>query len=805
MEIQNKLFNLQVSRYFVVSIPIALLILHGWAFFNDVLLWTTVTFVSLVMISALFIYPYCRTRRKNYKPAFYILIAILAYGLIEASNFALIYQHSQNLVMTKIISYLHIIPSLFLIMAIYFYIQQNIGIFHRAQLKLDLIFSAIVTITATIILLFSTATVPHTFVVFLTQPQFLTIIIDSIAVFCLIALAASNRCHMVDLAGLIIFLAALLYITADLVNIKLILNDSMMWIRQTDILQLVSIVLISIGILLATIDRNSALKAGSMKGYINEGSCIYACWLISPALICFAFAGFNLRNTVYYMIVFMVYFIFSTYIQKSMLTEHLLNESNNKNESLEKYILEQKGRLRSIHEDITYLVEHDKLTGMFNRDHFLKESDELLSKSLKGRPLYLIIIDIDRFRLINESYGNEIGDEVLKRMADRIRSVFDEKYSCMARLDGNEFAVLCYGFKEFSQALRNINRLLFISKAPMNITPFQIPVKIHVGVAGYPENAGNRADLLKCAKIAVEQSKIKKMDGCCTYNSTLYEQEHRKIEIETALRKADVKSEFEVYYQPQYDVTGKTLVGMEALLRWKSPCLGLVCPTEFIPVAEETGMILEIGNWVMEAAVKQIIKWNMHYGTEFCVSINVSAIQIQNSNFIYNVKNMIAKYRVKPAWLNFEITESSAMTSIETYQEVLNELTEMGISVSIDDFGTGYSSYIYLKRASIDYLKIDKQLIDMIPTITSDAQIVNAIISMAQSLEIKTIAEGVESREQRDLLTGMGCDIIQGYFYGEPMPADEFFESHLQKQAISEPVYDFNFNGLDNCSEAKRA
>jgi len=805
MEIQNKLFDLQISRYFVVSITISLLILHGWALFNDAFLWTTVTFVSLVMIAAFFIYPSCIKKYKNCKPAIYILTGIISYGLIETSNLILGYLHSQSPVITKIIPYLHVFPTIFLVIAICFYIKQNIEIFHRAQLKLDLFFSAIVTITATSILLFSTAIVPNTIVVFLTQPQFLSIIIDSVAVFLLIALAASNRRHVTDFAGLLIFFAVLLYITADLVNIKFIMNNSIMGNRQTDIVQLVSIILVSIGIFFATIDRNSAAKSGSSKGYINEGSIIYACWLISPVVFHFVFAGINLGNTVYYIIVFTVYFIFSNYIQKSMLTEHLLDESNNKNENLEKYILEQKGRLKSIHEDITYLVEHDKLTGMFNRDHFLKESDDILSKSIKGRPLYLIIIDIDRFRLINESYGNEIGDEVLKRMADRIRSVFDEKYSCMARLDGNEFAVLSYGFKEFSQVLRNINRLLFISKAPMNITPFQIPVKIHVGVAGYPENAGNRADLLKCAKIAVEQSKIKKMDGCCTYSSTLYEQEHRKIEIETALRKADVKTEFEVYYQPQYDVTGKTLVGMEALLRWKSPCLGLVCPTEFIPVAEETGMILEIGNWVMEAAIKQIIKWNMQYGTEFCVSINVSAIQIQNSNFIYNVRNLMAKYRVKPAWLNFEITESSAMTSIETYQEVLNELTEMGISVSIDDFGTGYSSYIYLKRASIDYLKIDKQLIDMIPTITSDAQIVNAIISMAQSLEIKTIAEGVESREQRDLLNGMGCDIIQGYFYGEPMPADEFFESHLQKQAISELVYDFNYQGLDDYSEAKMA
>ena len=404
-----------------------------------------------------------------------------------------------------------------------------------------------------------------------------------------------------------------------------------------------------------------------------------------------------------------------------------------------------------------------------------------------------------------KSYGNEVGDEVLKRMADRIRSVFDDHFSCNARLAGNEFAVLSSGCKEFSQVLRKINQLLFISKAPMNITPFQIPVQIHVGVAAYPENANNRTDLLKCAKIAVEQSKLKKMDVCSTYNSTLYEQEHRKQEIENALRVADIKKEFEVYYQPQYDVSGKVLVGMEALLRWNSPEVGLICPSEFIPIAEETGLILEIGNWVMETAIKQIIKWNMEYGTELCVSINVSAIQIQNTNFIYNVRNMINKHIVKTSWINFEITESSAMNSIETYQEVLNELTDMGISVSIDDFGTGYSSYIYLKRASIDYLKIDKQLIDMISTISSDAQIVNAIIAMAQSLEIKTIAEGVESKEQIELLNGMGCDIIQGYFYGEPMPADEFLESHLQKHNSFKAGNEFDVYSLEDYTDAKRA
>lgn len=805
MEMKRAIFNLTTSRLFMGSMLAAALILYGWALFDRSIMWRHIAFLSLISFSAVFLSLGASKKTNNYKSTILIMAGIITFGMADAgiATLNILSKSGFGIYLLEIV--LHIVPSLCFIAAACFYLQRNLKLWHVAQLKLDFLVSALLTFGAIIIIFFDSAFYSYNFADFLMEPYYLILLVDSIMITFLIAVASSIRTNQLDPPEYLILLAGFLYAAADVLHTFDYLNGSMIQKSIPDLLYFLSFMAVFMAAILTFRAAAGMKREKHSDSYLNEGSIIYSFWMILPVAASSMLSGIGTQSMAYYLIIFTIYGITSTYIQKNISTEHLLLASNRKNESLEKYILEQKGRLNSINESMAYIAEHDKLTGMYNRDRFIKESDDIISRTRGGRRVYLIIIDIDRFRLVNESYGNEVGDEVLKRMADRIRSVFDDHFSCNARLDGNEFAVLCYGFKEFSQVLRKINQLIFISKAPMNITPFQIPVQIHVGVATYPENANNRTDLLKCAKIAVEQSKLKKMDMCSTYNSTLYEQEHRKQEIENALRVADIKKEFEVYYQPQYDVSGKVLVGMEALLRWNSPEVGLVCPSEFIPIAEETGLILEIGNWVMETAIKQIIKWNMDYGTELCVSINVSAIQIQNTNFIYNVRNMINKHRVNTSWINFEITESSAMNSIETYQEVLNELTDMGISVSIDDFGTGYSSYIYLKRASIDYLKIDKQLIDMISTMSSDAQIVNAIIAMAQSLEIKTIAEGVESKEQIELLNGMGCDIIQGYFYGEPMPADEFLESHLQKHTSSKVGNEFDVYSLEAYADAKRA
>ncbi len=760
--------------------PMAILLLSGWMLFNNIELWRTLIPFILVAAAGTLI-PIYRSQTTSHQSVLYFSAGILSLGLVKLFPIAMHAFGNPEPTTTAIFSYLNIMPNLFFTAALITYLMVNRNRWHPFQLGLDITVSALMALGALVTLYFYSSILSGVGFGPQSIPSLLIIAIDTVAVTTLIALCVSSRSKKIEIGPQLIFLAILIFTAADAFSIGGATSIPQLSAAVIEFMYLLSILMMASGVRLTylTIQQRDQQEPGQPR--INDGPFRlgYAGWLAVPPLLSMLFSGVNLPSLMFFLVVLIFYLVLSIYIQKNITTERLLAESNLQKAMLENKVLEHKRRIKYINDDIHFNAEHDKLTGLYNRDHFLRLIDQTISRTPTSRHLYLIIVDVDRFRFINDSYGHEVGDEVLKRTAERIVSVFDDKYSYVSRLDGNEFAILYYGSKAFGPIYKKTSELFAIFARPMNVSPFQILANIRVGVASYPENAENRTDLLKCAKTATEQAKIRKLDVCSTYDDTLYQQERRKQAIEVAMRKADIQKEFTVYYQPLFSTATRHLMGMEALLRWDSPEVGLIGPTEFIPIAEETGLILELGHWVMETAMRQVGRWNKEYGTELCVSINVSAIQIQNTNFIYGVRSLVHKTKVQPRWVNFEITESSSMASLETYEKVLRELTNMGISISIDDFGTGYSSYVYLQRASIDYLKIDKDLIDMISKIAGDAQIVNAIISMAKSLEIKTVAEGVELIEQIELLEKMGCDLIQGFYYGKPTSADEFLQNHI--------------------------
>lgn len=434
--------------------------------------------------------------------------------------------------------------------------------------------------------------------------------------------------------------------------------------------------------------------------------------------------------------------------------------------------------LRAKNDELKYHVRHDKLTGLYSRYFFCGQIDERIARNGPDGKLYLITADIHKFRMINDLYGIRVGDEILRQAAGRL-SLFPEDLFCAARLDGNEFALFNRKSVDICEIRDHVGKLLKAFDRPFTVHHFQILLQINVGIAVYPDDAADRADLLTCAKTAVEQAKATGKNASAMYSSQIHASLREKQKIENALRHADMQREFSLAYQPQYDAAGRHLMGMESLLRWNSPLFGPAAPDLFIPIAEESGYILELAEWSMSESMKQIVRWNTEFGTDLRMSINISAIQLKNSDFCDRVEALIAETGVNPAWLNFEITESSEIAAKYASEQLLERLADIGIAISIDDFGSGYASFLYLKRFSIDFLKIDQQLIRHITQEEADVQIVRAIIAMAKALGIFAIAEGVEEDEQAERLQSMGCDFIQGYLFGRPVPADEFRRRHL--------------------------
>ncbi len=317
-------------------------------------------------------------------------------------------------------------------------------------------------------------------------------------------------------------------------------------------------------------------------------------------------------------------------------------------------------------------------------------------------------------------------------------------------------------------------RLVDAFQEPLEVEPWQFLVSVSLGIARFPEDAKTRPELMTMAEMAMYHAKKQDAHRFSFYSNWFREGMRRRHEIEMALRRADFDQEFTLHYQPQFQSRKRTLVGMEALLRWQSPELGNVSPAEFIPVAEDTGLIIPIGQWVTRNALLQIADWNHRFMASLRMGINFSPRQFDVPGFIESLNDQMRRYEVHPSWVDVEITENTAMRTEVSTEEMLTALTGLGVSISIDDFGTGYSSLSYIKRFDIDCLKIAKPLIDNVALGEGDVQIIGAIVMMAKTMRLRTIAEGVEDEGQLAILQRLGCDEIQGYLLGKPVPADRF-------------------------------
>jgi diguanylate cyclase (GGDEF)-like protein len=390
---------------------------------------------------------------------------------------------------------------------------------------------------------------------------------------------------------------------------------------------------------------------------------------------------------------------------------------------------------------------------------------------MANKSVAVLLMDLDNFKIINDSMGHSAGDTLLKAVANRIKEWSSQKF-LLARYGGDEFVIVLSDIEHEVQAEKAASSLLELFKEPFQINEQTVHVGLSLGISHYPKDGKNSRSLIKNADTAMYIAKSKGKNQYCHYNSDMETQAKNKLILESDLRKALEQNEFALYYQPKLDLNSETIIGFEALIRWNHPSRGFVSPLDFIPMAEKTGLIIPLGEWVMRTACKQIKTWlDMGFSIQN-TAVNLSPCQFGQSDLVAMIQNIIQEEGINPENLELEITESVLMDDAESAALQLKQLSAIGIKLSIDDFGTGYSSLSYLNSFPLDNLKIDRAFVKDI-TCEEDAPLARAIVSMAKALGLKTIEEGVETKEQKEVLRAIGADIIQGYLLSKPVPADE--------------------------------
>ncbi|GGA87762.1 GGDEF and EAL domain-containing protein [Ornithinibacillus halotolerans] len=422
---------------------------------------------------------------------------------------------------------------------------------------------------------------------------------------------------------------------------------------------------------------------------------------------------------------------------------------------------------------IEYMAYYDELTDLPNRNFFSKVlSNAIEQADESNEKLAVFFLDIDYFKEINDTMGYAFGDKLLKACADRLKS-FQQMDTFIARMSGDEFLILQRQTTK-EEAITLAENLISEFEKPFSIKDYEIYTTISIGISMYPENGKSASDLIKHADSAMYVIKGKHRNYYNLFESSISENFKIMLTMEAELRKALRENHFELHYQPQKDLANGRVVGLEALLRWKHPEKGYISPAEFIPLAEKTGLIIEIGDWVLLEACRQNKEWQERGLKPLTVSVNLSARQFYQPNLVEKIKNVLQKTGLQARFLELEITESMAMSNEEEILKTLYELRSLGVLVSIDDFGTGYSSFKYLSVFPVTKLKIDKMFLDDMQK--ENRAIVKSIIHMSHSLNLKVIAEGVETDEQLAFLTREQCDEMQGFLFSKPLPADRLLK-----------------------------
>ena len=487
-------------------------------------------------------------------------------------------------------------------------------------------------------------------------------------------------------------------------------------------------------------------------------------------------------------IIFALFIICAARLRKARHLQSLLNQENQRikdrfgeleeayntcavslNELLVKYEELSKNK-----ESMKKLAYTDYLTELPNRTAFTEMLDNIMLTIRNEEIIGIMDIDIDNFKNINDSLGHSYGDELLIDVTHRLMQAMDEN-DYLARIGGDEFAILTQNLQESSSYEEKIKKIKKVFSYPFVLSTKEYFVTVSIGVVFAPKDGKTSSALIKNADLAMYAAKGDGRNTHAYFDHSFNKRLTEKIETQSELRKALERDEFMLFYQAQMDLVTKQVVGFEALIRWNHPAKGLVLPDDFISLAEETGLIIPIGKWVLRTACRQLKQWSQEY-PDIKMAVNLSARQFKDLDIVKNIYEIIEETGIDPKCLELEITETIALDDLEYTIATIQELKRIGVEFSLDDFGTGYSSMNYLKRLPVSNLKIDKSFLDSVMEDTSDQKIVQTIIALARNLELNVIAEGVESSAQESFLKESNCNKAQGFLYSKPVPEDTAFK-----------------------------
>lgn len=429
---------------------------------------------------------------------------------------------------------------------------------------------------------------------------------------------------------------------------------------------------------------------------------------------------------------------------------------------------------RRILQQMTYQAYHDPLTGLPNRILFNDRLAQALTAAQRNQDeAAVLFLDLDRFKLVNDMMGHAVGDNVLKEVANKLQKCI-RKNDTIARLGGDEFTIILPKVDSVQGVGKVTEKIIKALQKPWILGEQEFYLTASIGVAVFPHDGEDAETILKHADISMYRAKERGGNSYQFYTPDMNEKIWERLTMENSLRHALKRKEFVVFYQPQVDVTKQEIIGAEALVRWNHPELALIPPAEFIPLAEDTGFIVPLGEWVLTTACLQNKAWQTAGCPPIQMTVNLSMRQFMQRNLVEMIRGVLTRTGLDPSWLELEITETVAMQDIDFTLNILEELKAMGIKIAIDDFGTGYSSLNYLKRFPIHTLKIDRSFVCDVLSNPQDAAIVDTIIVLAQNLNLRTVAEGVETREQLNFLLERQCKFMQGYLFSKPVSASEF-------------------------------
>lgn len=425
--------------------------------------------------------------------------------------------------------------------------------------------------------------------------------------------------------------------------------------------------------------------------------------------------------------------------------------------------------------EMIHIAHHDDLTGLPNRRMLLNDLKRLIE--VEQQPFSLMLFDVNRFKNINDGLGHRVGDLFLVEIAERTKTL-NSPLMTFYRLSGDEFICILRDAALLESAAEDIQALF---KHQFNLNNYAFYASISIGAVNYPEHGHSAQDILKYADIAMYEAKKSNNKGFVIYKKQQRFSHNQLLTLETKLHDAIKNQAFELYYQPKVNLQSNKIEGMEALIRWFDDELGFVPPDQFIPFAEDFGLISDISEWVIAKAGRQVTEWNKQYNLNLRVAVNISPSHLKADNFIERLNQILQEHEISPSALEIEITEMSFLDQNSDLLNTIKHLSEMDITLAIDDFGTGYSSLSYLKKFPVDLLKIDRSFIHEMYKNTADIAMVSAMISLARALNLKVVAEGVEEHEDLHLLREFDCEFVQGYYYSRPLTIDDFSQRLSEK------------------------